>query len=135
MADGEESSETVKLSQRRSGNITPESVCPTPVSLSSLGPCYLRCFIKESTRILGLKIPNNRQSVYPITRGPPTYPKDFPLQKIQDPLNTESDARCPAYRQSFVFTPCNPCPRGTGHRVIWEWGRLSIHSRKIPTMS
>ena len=103
-------------------------------------PCCLRCFIEVSTRIPDLKIPINHQGIYPETHRrfllkPPIHTQHLPLPKIQDPLNTESNASLSSYRQSFVFTPSNPCHGRAGHRAIWDCGRLNIRSRKIASMS
>ena len=86
------------------------------------------------------RIPIDHQGIYPITHRPfllklPTHAQHLPLPKIQDPLNTESNASCSAHQQSFVFTPSNPCHGRAGHRVIRDCGRLNIHSCKIASMS
>ena len=62
---------------------------------------------------------NNSQAVLAKASHPHPAPS-----KIQDPLNMESDASCSAHRQSFVFTPSNPCHRRAGHQAIRDCGRL-----------
>ena len=133
----------IHIARSSKGSIIEMRYSPTLSISLSLVPClstlclsFIRFLPPEFLYqgILGLKTPINRHGVYPITRRPPTYANDSPLQKIQDPLTTESDSNCP-HQQSFVFTPSNPGPRGAGDRVMREWGKLSIHSRKITSMS
>ena len=66
-------------------------------------------------------LPNNSQAV--LVEASHTRPAPSP-SKIQNPLNAESDASCSAHRQSFVFTPSNPCHGRAGHRTIRDCGIL-----------